>query len=347
MNQFRYASWMKERGHQVVVFCRAGSPLETAAKKKGLNVVIIKAHRKYYDVPKAMSLRKKIIKNGITHLIVRDPRDMGLTALTKTLLRGRLTLVYLMGMQLGISKTDLLHTLRFRQFNYWLCPLPWLAEQVKSYTRFPHDRIIVFPLGLDLRPFHSLPSKSQARKTLDLPQALFLFGLIGRFHAKKGQHTLLEAFHQLENKEHVGIVILGENTRNEESDYFDKLMAFIKKNDLEKKVFIRPFRKEVVDFYAAIDTLVMASESETFGMVTIEALAAGKPVIGTNTGGTPELLKNGKLGRLFSPFNAEELKEHMRAQLNMSTTTQNDLKEAAKKYDHHSFCERLETVLGV
>ena len=347
MNQLRYAVWMKNRGHSVLIFSRKESTLAKAALKEGIKVVFIKAHRKYYDFSKANALRRLIKKNQVSHLIVRDPRDMGLSALTKTLLKGRLTLVYLMGMQLGISKRDVLHTLRFKQFDYWLCPLPWLAEQVKKYTRFPHHRIVVFPLGLNLESFSAMPSQLNAREKLQLPEKLFLFGIIGRLHPKKGQHTLIEAFSLLENKENVGLVILGEQTRDEEGNYNDELLRMVNEYQLNEQVFFRPFRKEVVDFYAAIDVLVMASESETFGMVTIEALAAGKPVIGTNTGGTPELFEQGKWGKLFTPYNANDLKEQMQLQLNEKPLSKTTLKAAAKKYDHTVFCERLEKILDL
>ena len=50
-----------------------------------------------------------------------------------------------------------------------------------------------------------------------------------------------------------------------------------------------------------MDMLVLASEAESCGRVILEAMASGKPVIGTDTGGTPEIVLNGVTGLLISP----------------------------------------------
>jgi glycosyltransferase involved in cell wall biosynthesis len=92
----------------------------------------------------------------------------------------------------------------------------------------------------------------------------------------------------------------------------------------------------------------MASKAETFGMVTIEAMASGVPTIGSNAGGTPEILEYGKLGFLFEPLNALSLAKSIddflihRDQISISI-----LMETAKKYDHHQVCAAVETALSL
>ena len=347
MNQLRNAIWMKERGHDVVVFCIDNSPIAINATQAGVPTISIEKHRKYYDFKKGLQLARLILKHGVTHLIVRATHDMSLAAIAKSKLGRKLHLSYFMEMQLGVKKTNFLHTIRFQFFNLWSCPLDWLAEQVESHTHFPKGRIEVIPSGLDLRQFQDLPSQKQAREVLDLPNDLILFGLIGRFDIHKGQLLLLKAMQRCQNKQ-FGIVLLGEPTRNEGNNYFDEMTSFIAEHQLSNRVFIRPFRKEIGVFYKAVDWFVMASKAETFGMVTIEAMACGTPTLGSNAGGTPEILKNGQLGVLFKSLDESDLSLKIDEIIEgKHYVAQELLTLSAKAYDHQTVCEKVEKTLRI
>lgn len=73
-----------------------------------------------------------------------------------------------------------------------------------------------------------------------------------------------------------------------------------------------PFRKDVNTAYAALDIFVLTSQAETYGMVTIEAMAAGLPVIATRSGGTPEVVRDKHAGLLFEPNNVNDLTATLR-----------------------------------
>jgi glycosyltransferase involved in cell wall biosynthesis len=252
-----------------------------------------------------------------------------------------------MEMQLGVKKTNFFHTLRFSYFDLWSCPLNWLADQVKEMTKFSKEKIIVIPSGIDLRDFHDLPSTIEARNQLDLPEDKLLFGLIGRFDVHKGQVLLLEAMQKCASKE-FGIVLLGEPTRNEGTAYFDQMQKIIEENDLSDRVFIRPFRKDIGTFYKAVDWFVMASRAETFGMVTIEAMACGTPTLGSNAGGTPELLQHGQLGVLFNTLDSSDLSLKIAEIINGDHRTDpSKLINEAKRFDHNLVCEQVEKALGI
>lgn len=347
MNQFRNALWMKERGHNTFILCLKDSPIEKQALQADIPVLHINKHRKYYDFSRGRELARLIEMHQITHLIVRATLDMSVAAIAKRKLRDKLHLSYFMEMQLGVKKTNLLHTLRFSYFDLWSCPLNWLANQVKEMTKFSHDKIIVIPSGIDLKEFDQLPTKSEARRILDLPEKKMLFGLIGRFDVHKGQLLLLEAMQKSSLKD-FGIVLLGEPTRNEGTGYYEQMQKLIDKNKLSDRVFIRPFRKDIKTFYSAVDWFVMASRAETFGMVTIEAMACGTPTLGSNAGGTPELLRNGELGVLFHTLDSSSLSLKLNEIMAGNHTIDRDLlQNEAKRFDHGSVCEQVEKALGI
>ena len=92
---------------------------------------------------------------------------------------------------------------------------------------------------------------------------------------------------------------------------------------------------------------VMASKSESVGMVTLESLASNTPVIGSNAGGTIELLENGKLGFLFEPGNAESLAEAITHFFDTEKKwPKHELVQSTEKFDHHSVIEQVENHLS-
>lgn len=347
MNQLRNAAWMQERGHHVVLFCRENTPIAEEAAKTGISCVFIPVYKKYYDFKKGRLLVRKLRETAATHLIVRSTYDLSIASYCKSKLGNSLHLSYFMEMQLGVRKTNLLHTLRFRKIDLWSCPLPFLAQQVQTMTRFPKERIRIIPSGIRLEELQTGEDRASAREKLELPQDVFLFGLIGRFDPQKGQMLLLEAITRCKETD-FALVLLGEATKNEGASYYENMQAFIREHGLEKRIFIRGFRKDISTFYKAVNWFVMASKAETFGMVTIEAMACGTPTLGSNRGGTPEILENGRLGELFESQDAGDLachldhiagtKKHISPEL---------LQEAARQYDHRAVCKAVEENLGL
>jgi len=63
----------------------------------------------------------------------------------------------------------------------------------------------------------------------------------------------------------------------------------------------------VIDHYSWADLVVVCSRDEAFGRVTVEAMKAGKPVIGARSGGTAELIREGENGLLYTPGEVAEL----------------------------------------
>jgi glycosyltransferase involved in cell wall biosynthesis len=346
MNQAKNALWMQQKGHAVLCLGLINSQFQQFCIENTIPFQAIKKHKKYYDFRAALTLHKLLISNKIEHLILRNTRDMSVSVSAKFWGKSSFQVHYFMEMQLGVSKKNILHTIRFRLLDSWSCPLNWLKEQVEQKTFMPKNRIVVIPSGLDRSPFIESLSKEEARNTLLLPQNQLIIGLAGRFDRQKGQLLLLQALNQIKNSE-ISILFLGEPTHNEENGYNQEIEQFIEANKLQERVFIRPFRKEIATFYKAIDVFVMASKAETVGMVTLESLVSNTPVIGSNAGGTMEILENGKFGYLFEPGNPESLAE---AITNFNKAEKkwpnHELVQSTDKFDHHSVMQQVENHLS-
>ena len=346
MNHLRNARWMMERNHDVLILGIDSSPIHTNALAMGLPFRAILPHRRWYDFKALRRIIDIVEAEKISHFIIRKVGDMSLAAGLKHTIKERIHVSYFMEMQLGIRKKSLFHTLRYRNIDVWSCPLVWLKEQVESHTHF-RNTLVVIPSGVELEQFNRPISKSEARKTLELPQHELIFGMAGRFDPKKGQLLLLQALLKCKNTDFL-VLLMGETTVNEGSEYNQTLNQFIGRNQLHERVLLRPHDSNINEFYASIDWMVMASESETVGMVTIEALASGTPIVGSNAGGTPEIMNGADGGLLFETMNSDDLAEKIDGIIDkVIVPEQSKLTALASKFDHHTVCAQVESVLGI
>jgi glycosyltransferase involved in cell wall biosynthesis len=131
-----------------------------------------------------------------------------------------------------------------------------------------------------------------------------IIALVGRINSWKGQQLLLTAFNILsKTNQNIKLVYLGSAPPNQEIFEID-LKNKIKEYNLEEKVIIIPFQKDITKFWNSIDIAVVPStEPEPFGMVVIEAMLAKKPVVASNHGGPTEIVIDNETGFLFESSN--------------------------------------------
>ncbi len=79
-----------------------------------------------------------------------------------------------------------------------------------------------------------------------------------------------------------------------------------------ERVVMLGYRDELYESMFHADASLVCSRCEAFGRVTIEAMKLGRPVIGSNSGGTPELIDDHRTGLLYEPGNASDLTEKIR-----------------------------------
>ena len=89
-------------------------------------------------------------------------------------------------------------------------------------------------------------------------------------------------------------------------------------NQFKDKVKFLGFvsNEELSNYYRACDIFVVPSVYESFGLIYVEAMMHGKPVIGCKAGGIPEVVNNGKTGILIEPYNVNQLVDGLLRLLN-------------------------------
>jgi D-inositol-3-phosphate glycosyltransferase len=187
-----------------------------------------------------------------------------------------------------------------------VAPSPWEREQMILHHQAQPAKIQVIPCGVDLNLFKPIPSL-KAQKFLGLSQRQFIL-FVGRIDAIKGIDVLIQAIHHLSRKfmrgsRELGVIIIGgeldvdPQTENQEMQRLRRMVARMKLQD--RIAFWGSQRQDLLPyFYSAAEALVLPSRYESFGMVALEAMACGTPVIASRVGGLQFTLEDGQTGFL-------------------------------------------------
>lgn len=176
-----------------------------------------------------------------------------------------------------------------------------------DWSRFPSDRVFLLPNCVDLDRF-SPGSKGTAleeRYGLKGRTVLMTFGRLSASERAKGFDEVLEVLPELQ-KQIPGLcyLICGDG-----SDRY-RLERKAKELKIEKDVVFAGYvdESEKTDHFRLADAYVMPSRMEGFGIVLLEALACGIPVVASKIDGSREAVHNGEWGVLVDPDNPEEIK---------------------------------------
>ena len=150
--------------------------------------------------------------------------------------------------------------------------------------------------GLPLGSARSDADRCEARKALGIDQHVRLVLFAGQVIERKGVKELLDAWGQIDPAIHSSrLVLIGDDIQNN-GDYRRQMQAYASSRGVHAD-FVG-FQKNVPEWLKAADIAVVPSREEPLGNATLEAMAAGLPVIGTLTGGIPEMIEHEKTGLL-------------------------------------------------
>mgnify|MGYP001459162079 FL=1 len=338
MNVLKIAKSLSQLDYNITLITQERSPIHIRGKDLFSEVIILLKTRKYFEFGLAFQISKSLKNKEIQTLMVFENKDLDVIAWAKKLFFKGLKVIYQQQMQIGINKRDFIHDFRFKTINYWISPLQYLKNEVIKKTNFYADRIKVIPLCTQTSKYLDREySKLEARQALNIFPKAPLLGIIGRITRKKGQLFLLEALMELKNRGiEMELLIFGSATVNdqESKNYHELILQFVKKNEIENIVHFVKHQEDVNVFYNAIDVFALASHSETFGMVTVEAMLSKLPILATKSGGTSEILGYGKYGLLYEYENHLDFCQNVSWLLNNKIEVDKmscDAKEVASK----------------
>ncbi len=159
--------------------------------------------------------------------------------------------------------------------------------------------------GVDMSHFTLRPACDPwLKRELGLRDEDFLCCAIGQINARKGLDGIIDALYRIAADKNISgvpqihLAIVGEPLFHRDTEYRDALIAQAAELGLADRIHFLGERSDIAAMLRATDLLVHNAQEEPFGLVLVEAMATGTPVLATRVGGIPEIVKHNQTGTL-------------------------------------------------
>jgi len=201
----------------------------------------------------------------------------------------------------------------------------------------------IIPPGVYFEPLVKIDA-AEARKKCGFPFEGKILLCMGRIVKTKGYHRAIKALAAVKKvyDQPVSLVIVGGSSTNrgqEEKEYLTELKALVSKLGLEKEVLFMPAvgHDKINEVLSAADVYLMSSEHEPFGLITIEAMGIGLPVIAANSGGSLNIVTHNQTGILADFHDSRRIAAYLlslfKDQRLYSKISEGGKRQARREYD--------------
>lgn len=314
---------LQDRGHQVWLCCRPGAEVGKRALEAGIAVEYLKFGGDFDP--------RTIFKLAL--FMKRAHIEIVLTNMDKELRLGGMA-AKLAGVPVVIPRRGIDYPLKNRWRYRWAYNV--LATRIMANSQatkrallrnapwLDADRIEVIYNGIEAEPFMQ-PSPRDFRTEWRIKPEELVLGFVGQLDERKGIRVLLAAFQRIKREwPQTRLVFVGQGPLRE------LIVDEIDKQRWGEAVLNPGFLDDIAGVMQALDILLLPSYWEGFGIVLIEAMAAGKPAISTDTSSMPEIIADGQTGFVVPPGDVEALADRV-MQLLRDTTLREKFGRAARQ----------------
>ena len=201
-----------------------------------------------------------------------------------------------------------------------LAPTEREKDNLITYYNAASDKIGVAPCGVNLDLFEPI-DRAAARSSLGFDENETILLYVGRFDPIKGIDRLLEAVTHLQDHRQLRLVIIGGD--GPDTPEYQNLQKMTHTLGIQNRVtFVgRIEQKRLPPYYSAADVLVVPSYYESFGLVGLESLACGTPVVATEVGAMRKIIRDGETGQIVTKANPRSLAKAIESIINRSGAT--------------------------
>lgn len=329
------------KGHEIIIVTIEGTKLHSEAVKKGIKSYTIKKFSKLsYKIISELKKIVEIEKADIVHLNSSRELYNWYFAL-KRVKNIKVFLTFHIGIP---NHRGIIHKILYERVDGVIAISSKEFKEMREKLRIDKDKIFKLYNGIDLKKFNT-NIKSDFKKELGIDNEKRLITSIGNISKPKGILELIAAA-ELIIKEYSDVVFVwvGDDTHVKEEYSLKTLKENIENKGMSKKIILAGYRNDIREILKETDIFVLPAYNESFGIVYIEAMAMGIPVIGCNSGGVPDIIKEGT-GFLCEPKNSNSLYETIKTALSVNL---DEIRENNKKYvEKFSMEKHIENLLKI
>jgi mannosyltransferase len=221
------------------------------------------------------------------------------------------------------------------------------SQQAASYLQ-PLSRVIMH--GVDTERFHPADDKAFTWQAAGLP-GNFGIGVLGRIRHKKGTDLFVEAMCRLLPRHPEWTAVIIGLAKSEERAFVGQLHSMLASNGLEQRVlFLGELPAEELPLWIRrLSIVVCPARWEGFGLVPLEAMASGTPVVAARAGAAADLVLDGATGRLVSADDLDDLTAAISSMMAMSVSERSEIGAAGRAHvvEHHAIEDEAAAICEV
>lgn len=325
---------LKKLGAKVFILCQPESGLARKAQDAGIEV-FTHPMRKSYDIKSIYYTARLICKLNINVVNTHSGKDTYIAGFAGKLSKKHPLIVRTRHLALPITSTF--------SYKYLSDIIVTVSEYVRNYLisrGIKPEKVFTVPTGIDIEKFNPDKVEASLREELGLSKSTPLIGTVAVLRKKKGHHILLEAIPEVLREIPEAIfVFVGDGPQRK------NIEEKIKQYGLSKKVIMLGHRNDIPQILNSIDLFVLPTLQEALGTSFLEAMAIGKPVIGSDVDGVREVIDHGVNGYLVPPDNhhllASAIIKILKNQELAYQMGQEGRKKVENKYTLKHMCENM------
>lgn len=324
------AKGLADRGHNVWVAGRQDSEIIKRAKAKGLRTEIVNLHNTLscLNPVKIFSFKSFLEENNIEVLFLNLSRDRKFGAITGALADVE-RIIYRRGVDRPLKKRFYSNWLYGTVLTDIIANSKSTKENVMKNLKgiLNKEKIKLIYNGVEI-PENIEPGFS-LREDYNINESDKILVNVGRLFPEKGHDLLLAGMKKLNRlNQSWKLFIIGEG------DERDKIERLISEYELDDQVYLTGFVDNVDEYLAQADLMVHSARIEGFGLVLVEAMATGLPVVAVAASNIPEIVQDGEVGLLAKEENPQDLAEKVNQLLkddDLRTTYASNARDYVKK----------------
>ena len=291
----------------------------------------------------AIYLAKYVNNHNIDFIHISWGKDLLLSVLIKIFTTRKVHIIYYRQMKLNREKKDIYHKFIYKNISIILAITENLKNECNNFLPVSDHVIKKLSYGIEEYQNSKIPIMDKEKLCKDFNWDLnsFTIGVFSRLEEQKGQHLVVKAIKELAPLD-ISLGIIGYCM---DEKYKKKLIEEINSYNLTNKVRFENFIEQPMGVMPGFDLIILPTYEETFGLVAAEAMLMGVPVIGSNAGGIPEIIKDNVNGLLFETKNSNSLKQKISMMIN-SLELRQKLSNNAKIFirEHYNYGKHFDSL---